>query len=47
MGLSPEKADDRFEEIQRDQRVRHVRLGIFLNDGGRVIGDVALQDIDR
>ena len=47
MGLSPEKADDWFEEIQRDQGVRHVRLGIFLNDGGRVIGDVALQDIDR
>ena len=46
MGLSPEKADDWFEEIQRDQGGRHVRLGIFLNDGGRVIGDVALQDID-
>ena len=45
IGLSPENADRWFEEIQRDQGKRHVRLGIFLNDG-RIIGDAALQDLD-
>ena len=46
IGHSDEKADDWFDEIQKEQGNRHVRLGIFLNDG-TVIGDVALQDIDR
>lgn len=46
IGYSVEKADEWFEEIQKCQGSRHVRLGIFLNDG-TVIGDVALQDIDR
>ena len=47
LGLSEERADGWFEEIQNDQGTRHVRLGIYLRDSGRVIGDVALQDIDR
>ena len=46
IGHSDEKADDWFDEIQKLQGSRNVRLGIFLNDGN-VIGDVALQDIDR
>lgn len=46
IGHSVEKADQWFEEIQRLQGDRNVRLGIFLRDG-TVIGDVALQDIDR
>ncbi len=46
IGHSVEKADEWFEEIQRLQGERNVRLGIFLQDG-TVIGDVALQDIDR
>lgn len=46
IGHSVEKADEWFEEIQKCQGNRNVRLGIFLNDG-TVIGDVALQDIDR
>ena len=29
LGLSAEKADEWFEEIQRLQRDRHIRLGIF------------------
>ncbi len=45
LGLSVEKADEWFEEIQRLQRNRHIRLGIFLEDG-RVIGDAALQNLD-
>lgn len=45
IGHSVEKADAWFDEIQRDQGSRHVRLGVFLPDG-EVIGDVALQDID-
>lgn len=46
IGYSDEKADKWFDDIQKDQGSRHVRLGIFLNDG-TVIGDVALQDIDQ
>lgn len=46
IGASDEKADAWFEEIQKLHFNTHVRLGIFLNDG-TVIGDVALQDIDR
>ena len=46
IGHSDEKADDWFDEIQKLQGSRNVRLGIYLNDG-TVIGDVALQDIDR
>lgn len=46
LGDSDEKANDWFDEIQKLQGNRHIRLGIFKNDG-MVIGDVALQDIDR
>ena len=46
LGYSVEKADTWFDDIQRDRGHRHVRLGIFLHDGG-VIGDIALEDIDR
>lgn len=46
IGHSVEGADKWFDEIQSAQSKTHVRLGIFLNDG-TVIGDVALQDIDR
>ena len=45
IGYSVEKADEWFEEIQRLQGKQNVRLGVFL-DGGAVIGDAALQDID-
>ena len=46
LGLSREGAGAWFEEIQRLQGEKNLRLGIFLKDG-RVIGDVALQNIDR
>ncbi len=46
IGQSDTKAAGWFEEIQKLQGDRNVRLGIFLNSGA-VIGDVALQDIDR
>ena len=46
LGHSDEKANDWFDEIQKLQGNQHIRLGIFKNDG-TVIGDVALQDIDR
>ncbi len=46
LGHSDEKSSDWFDEIQKQQGSRHIRLGIFKNDG-TVIGDVALQDIDR
>lgn len=46
LGQSDEKADSWFDEIQRLQGKQNIRLGIFLN-GGCVIGDIALQDIDR
>ncbi|MCH5273337.1 MAG: GNAT family N-acetyltransferase [Lachnospiraceae bacterium] len=46
IGHSDEKADEWFDEIQKLQGNQNVRLGIFFNDG-TVIGDVALQDIDR
>ena len=45
IGHSATKADDWFNEIQRLQGDKNVRLGIFLPDG-IVIGDAALQDID-
>ena len=45
IGHSSFKADSWFDEIQRDQGNKHIRLGMFLQDGN-VIGDVALQDID-
>ena len=46
LGHSDEKANDWFDEIQKLQGNRHIRLGVFKNNG-TVIGDVALQDIDR
>lgn len=46
IGYSNEGADKWFDDIQRLQGNTNVRLGIFLNDG-TVIGDIALQDIDR
>lgn len=46
LGHSDEKSEGWFDEIQKLQGNRHIRLGIFKNDG-TVIGDVALQDIDR
>ena len=46
IGHSIETADNWFDEIQRLQGNTNVRLGIFLNNG-EVIGDVALQNIDR
>lgn len=45
LGHSAEKADAWFDDIQKHQGQRHVRLGVFLHDG-TVVGDVALQDID-
>lgn len=45
IGLSEEKADEWFDDIQKKQGNSNVRLGIFLN-GGMVIGNIALQDID-
>ncbi len=46
IGLSIEKADAWFDDIQRLQGNTNVRLGVFLHDGA-VIGDAALQGIDR
>ncbi len=45
IGHSSTKAEAWFDEIQRDQGSKHIRLGVFLHDD-TVIGDVALQDID-
>lgn len=45
MGLSIEKSDEWFDDIQKKQGTIHLRLGIFLHNG-EVIGDIALQDID-
>ena len=46
IGHSDEKSEKWFDEIQNLQGNTNVRLGIFLaND--IVIGDIALQDIDR
>lgn len=45
IGHSVVKADDWFDEIQKLQGDKNVRLGIFLQDD-TVIGDVALQGID-
>jgi RimJ/RimL family protein N-acetyltransferase len=46
IGHSEEKADQWFDDIQKNQGDNAVRLGIFLNDG-TIIGDIALQDIDK
>lgn len=46
IGHSEDGADAWFDDIQRLQGQRQIRLGIFAHDGA-VIGDVALQDIDR
>ncbi|MGI6082256.1 MAG: hypothetical protein ACOYEP_05230 [Limnochordia bacterium] len=45
IGHSREKADAWFEEIQRHQGEKHIRLGVFLHDG-TVMGDIAFQDIN-
>ncbi len=45
IGHSVKKAEEWFEEIQKKQGDTHIRLGIFLNSG-KILGDVALQDID-
>jgi len=46
-GWSVENSDEWFDEIQRLLKSDvNIRLGIYLNDG-TVIGDVALQNIDR
>jgi len=46
-GWSVENADEWFDEIQRLLKADvNIRLGIFLNDGS-VVGDIALQSIDR
>jgi len=46
-GWSVENSDEWFDEIQRLLKSdRNIRLGIFLNCG-TVIGDIALQGIDR
>lgn len=45
IGHSITKADNWFDEIQKNQGEKNIRLGVFLLDGS-VIGDVALQDID-
>ncbi|MCL2406538.1 MAG: GNAT family N-acetyltransferase [Defluviitaleaceae bacterium] len=46
IGQSHEKSDEWFEDIQKLQHGKNIRLGIFLNDG-TVIGDIALQDVDH
>ncbi len=46
IGHSISKSESWFEEIQKDQGEKHIRLGIFINEDDSVIGDVALQDID-
>lgn len=46
IGHSISKAESWFEDIQEDQGEKHIRLGIFIAVDDRVIGDVALQDID-
>lgn len=45
IGHSIIKAEDWFQDIQKNQGEKDIRLGIFLNSG-EIIGDVALQDID-
>ena len=45
IGRSSSNADAWFDEIQKAQGDTHIRLGIFLPDG-KVIGDIALQDLD-
>jgi len=45
VGRSSTGADAWFDEIQKVQGDKHIRLGIFLTDG-TIIGDIALQDLD-
>ncbi|MCL1788297.1 MAG: GNAT family N-acetyltransferase [Defluviitaleaceae bacterium] len=45
VGRSAANADAWFDDIQKVQGDKHIRLGIFLPDG-TVIGDIALQDLD-
>jgi len=44
-GLSIEKADDWFEEIQNKQGKEQLYLGVFTTDG-ELIGDIQLSGID-
>ena len=46
IGHSIDKAEEWFEQIKKEQGNSHIRLGIFLNNG-IIIGDIALQDIDK
>ena len=46
VGHSPQNGEAWYEEIQKCQGGTHVRLGIFLCEG-TLVGDVALQDIDK
>lgn len=46
IGHSISKADFWFDEIQKEQGHKHIRLGIFLINSEQVLGDVALQDLD-
>lgn len=46
LGRSEEKADEWFNEMQKNQGDLSISLGIFLNNGN-LIGDIALQGIDR
>jgi RimJ/RimL family protein N-acetyltransferase len=46
IGQSIEKVEEWFEQIKKEQGNSHIRLGIFLNNG-TIIGDIALQDIDK
>lgn len=45
IGHSITKAEDWFEDIQKNQGDKHIRLGIFLNTN-EIVGDIALQNID-
>ena len=45
VGLSVERADQWFEEIQAKQGQEHVYLGIFDHED-RLLGDIQLADID-
>ena len=46
VGIAAEQSLLWYDEIQKLQGKQNIRLGIFLKNGN-VIGDVALQDIDR
>ena len=45
VGRSSSNADKWFDETQKEQGEKFIRLGIFLSDG-TLIGDIALQSID-